>query len=67
MNVKALKAEIIRAGYTQAEVAKLIGISETTMSRRMKNEDFGLDEAEKLIKLLDIQNPQDIFFASRIT
>lgn len=63
MNVKALKAEIVRAGYTQAEVAKLIGISETTMSRRMNSKDFGLEEAEKLIKLLNIQNPQDIFFA----
>jgi len=64
MNVKALKAEIVKCGYTQAEVAKLIGISETTMSRRMKNKDFGIEEAEKLILLLKIQNPQDIFFAS---
>ncbi len=64
MNVKALKAEIVKSGYTQAEVAKLIGISETTMSRRMKNKDFGIEEANKLIELLKIQNPQDIFFAS---
>lgn len=64
MNVKALKAEIVKAGYTQAEVAKLIGISEATMSRRMRNKDFGIVEANKLIELLKIQNPQDIFFAS---
>ena len=64
MNVKALKAEIVKSGYTQAEVAKLIGISETTMSRRMNNKDFGIEEANKLIELLKIQNPQDIFFAS---
>ena len=64
MNVQALKAEIKRAGYTQAEVANLIGISETTMSRRMKNKDFGLSEAERLIKILNIKNPEDIFFTS---
>ena len=63
MNIQALKAEIVRQGYTQAEVAKLIGISETTMSRRMQKENFGLDEAKKLIELLKIHNPQDIFFA----
>ncbi len=64
MNVQALKAEIVKSGYTQAEVAKMIGISETTMSRRMRNKDFGMDEAEKLIEILKIENPQDIFFAS---
>ena len=61
MNISALKAEFIKNGMTQAEVAKKIGISETTMSRRMKKQDFGLDEAERLIKLLHIQNPGDIF------
>ncbi len=61
MNVNALKAEIVRNGYTMAQVAKLIGISETTMSRRLKKQDFGLDEAERLIDVLHIQNPGDIF------
>lgn len=64
MNVNALKAEFKRNGLTQAEVAKKIGISETTMSRRMKMQDFGLDEAERLIKLLHIQNPGDIFLTT---
>lgn len=61
MNVNALRAEIVRNGYTVAQVAKLIGISETTMSRRLKKQDFGLDEAERLIDVLHIQNPGDIF------
>ena len=61
MNVNALKAEFKKNGMTQAEVAEKIGMSETTMSRRLKKQDFGLDEAERLIKLLHIQNPGDIF------
>ncbi len=64
MNVNALKAEFRKNGMTQAEVAKMIGMSETTMSRRLKKQDFGLDEAERLIKLLHIQNPGDIFLPS---
>ena len=64
MNIQALKAEMVKCGYTQAEVAKMIGISETTMSRRMKEKNFGLDEAQKMIELLKIQNPQDIFFTA---
>ena len=61
MNVNALKAEIVRNGYTIAQVAKMIGISETTMSRRRKKHDFGLNEAQRLIDVLHIQNPGDIF------
>ena len=62
MNVNALKAEIVRNGYTMAQVAKLIGISETTMSRRLKKQDFGLDEAERLIDVL-----RGYFFAKKLT
>jgi len=65
MNVNALKAEVVRNGYTMAQVAKLIGISETTMSRRLKKQDFGLDEAERLIKVLHIQNPGEIFLPQK--
>ncbi len=65
MNVNALKAEIVKNGYTIAEVAKLIGLSETTMSRRLKKQDFGLDEAERLIDVLHIQNPGEIFLPGK--
>ena len=65
MNVNALKAEVVRNGYTMAQVAKLIGISETTMSRRLKKQDFGLDEAERLIEVLHIQNPGEIFLPQK--
>lgn len=65
MNVNALKAEVVRNGYTMAQVAKLIGISETTMSRRLKKQDFGLDEAERLIEVLHIQNPGEIFLPTK--
>jgi transcriptional regulator with XRE-family HTH domain len=63
----ALKAEIVRNGLTQKEVAKALGISEKTFISRMRRGVFGTDEAEKMIKVLDIKNPIDIFFAAEVT
>lgn len=61
MNVNALKAEIARSGLTQASVAKSIGMSESTFWRRLQTKNFGLNEAEALIKLLNIKNPEEVF------
>lgn len=63
----ALRAEIVRNGKTQKEVAAIIGISEKTFITRMKRGVFGTDEAEKMISALNIQNPQAIFFANIVT
>ena len=63
MNSNLLKSEFIKNGLTHAEVAKAIGISESTLTRKLKKGTFGLDEADKLIKLLKIANPSEIFFA----
>ena len=59
----ALKAEMTRYGYTQKQMAETIGISEKTFNLRMKSGIFGTDEVEKMIEVLHITNPMDIFFA----
>ena len=64
LNVNALRAEIARNGMTQGQVAERIGMSATTFSKKMKTNGFGMNEAEKLIDLLGIQNPGAIFFGS---
>ena len=63
LDKNALKAEIVRNGLTQKEVAKKLGISEKTFIMRMKKGIFGTDEVELMIKLLKIKNPMAIFFA----
>lgn len=63
----ALKAEIVRNGLTQKDVAKLIGISEKTFISRMRKGVFGTDEAEVMIHVLGIKNPSEIFFANEVT
>lgn len=63
----ALRAEIVRNGFTQKDIAKNLGISEKTLISRMKKGVFGTDEVEKLIFLLKIKDPQAIFFATEVT
>ena len=63
LNANALRAEIARNGMTQGEVAKRIGMSANTFSTKMKNSGFGIVEAERLIHLLGIRDPNAIFFS----
>lgn len=63
----ALKAEIVRNGLTQKDVAKKLGISEKTFISRMKKGVFGTDEVEIMINELNITNPTEIFFAKQVT
>lgn len=65
LNVNALRAEIARNGMTQGQVAQCIGMSATTFSRKIKNNGFKIDDAEKLIDLLGIQDPGAIFFGGQ--
>ena len=67
LDKNALKAEIVRNGLTQKKVAEAIGISEKTFITRMKEGVFGTDEVEKMISILNIKNPMDIFFADKVT
>jgi len=62
LQVNELKAEFVRNNMTQKQVAKAIGISEQTLRRRFKTGIFGTDEIQKLTELLNLENPQYIFF-----
>lgn len=63
LNVKELRAEMVRNGYTQKDLAKMIGVSEKTFIDRMKRGVFKTDEAFLIAKALKIKNPCKIFFA----
>lgn len=63
LNVNEFLACITRKGMSREQVAKEIGMTPKTFSRRIKNRVFGSDEIEKLITLLDIDNPMTIFFS----
>lgn len=62
MNINLLRAELIKNGMTQAELAVAIGIHPSTLSRKFRQRDCGLDEAKRMIEVLHIENPAAIFF-----
>lgn len=64
IKTNVLKAEIVKNGYTQQEMAKLIGISPKTFYEKMKKGVFGSDEIQIMIRYLNIQDPIAIFFAN---
>lgn len=57
-----LKGIIVSRGYTQRKIAEHLGMTEKTFYLKMKKGKFGTDEAETMIKLLQIENPSNIFF-----
>ena len=63
INANLIRAKIVENGMTQQQVAEKIGMSAKTFSIKMNSGKFGLDEAEKLIKILNIENPEKYFFA----
>lgn len=67
LNTSKLRGIIAEKGYSQAQVANKIGMTDRTFYRKMKEGVFGLDEAEKLIQLLDIEDPSSVFFAQEVT
>ena len=58
VNVNLLKSYMVKAGYTQKMLAQELGISEQTLTRKLKKRVFGTDEASKIVELLSIDNPQ---------
>ncbi len=67
LDVNGLKAAIVKKGLTQKDVADKLGMSPKTFSSRLSKGIFGSDEIEKLMTILDISNPMDIFFAKKVS
>ncbi len=67
IDIKLLRAEMARNGCSQKELAEKIGMRPATIARRMKKAVFLTDEVEKIIDVLNIQNPMEVFFAQKTT
>ncbi len=63
VDTRKIKALLIENGYTQAEIAKKLGISMNSFSRKINNKtQFSLNEAFLLKKELKISNMEQVFF-----
>lgn len=65
MNTARLRGIITENGMSQRSVAKELGMTEKTFYSKMKRGVFGTDEVEKMIVLLNIQNPAEIFLSGK--
>lgn len=58
-----LRGVIAKNGYSQSDIAKMIGVTPKTFYEKMKNGVFGSDEIQIMIDNLHIDDPLTIFFA----
>lgn len=60
-----LRGIIAEQGLSQRQVAKQLGMTEKTFYTKMKKGVFGTDEVDRMIAILGIKNPVEIFFAQK--
>lgn len=67
LDANKLKGVIVENGYTQKDMAELLGVTPKTFYAKMATSGFGIDEAKILIDHLNIEKPCEIFFANNVT
>lgn len=64
---KKFQAQMVLMGLNAKELSARLGINESTLYRKLNNDgDFSREEIGKLIKILNIEKPVDIFFAEEL-
>lgn len=66
IDTKTLRGIIAMKGLSQRKVANMIGITEKTFYEKMKRGVFTSTEIEAMMRILDIDNPKEIFFAEKV-
>lgn len=62
MNTNLLKAEIVKNGLTQKEFCKSIKMAQSTFIRKIRKGVFNTDEIERMVNVLNLKRPEQIFF-----
>lgn len=66
IDTNSLRGIIASRGLSQSKVAHMLGITEKTFYAKMKKGVFSSTELEAMIKILEIKNPVEIFFAPEV-
>lgn len=61
-DINKLRGLMAERGITQGDLAKILRLSEKTVSTRLKTGIFKSNEIEALMQALDISDPKAIFF-----
>ena len=67
IDTQKLKGIIAERNTSQRQVAFALGMTEKTFYEKMKIGIFGSDEIDKMIALLEIQDPTPVFFTQCVT
>ena len=67
IDTNKLRGIFAENGKTQADVAKMLGVTPKTFYIHMREGVFGSDDIQKMIDSFNIENPIDIFFVKEVT
>lgn len=67
IDTNKLRGAWVSKGMNQSDVAKVLGVSDKTLSLKLKKGVFDSDEIESLIIVLDITDPISVFFPQLVT
>ncbi|MCR5518383.1 MAG: helix-turn-helix transcriptional regulator [Lachnospiraceae bacterium] len=64
---RKFQAQMVLMGINGRKLSEMLNINESTLSRKLNDDgNFSREEINKLIEILHIDNPKDIFFAETI-
>ena len=58
-----IKGKLVARGFTQKQLTEKLEMSERTLANKLTKGVFTTTDVEKLIDILKIENPMEIFFA----
>lgn len=62
-NERKFKSALILNGVTVDDLAETLGVNKSTVYRKIeRNGDFSRDEISKIMRVLNLSDPCDIFF-----
>ena len=70
MDVKELRYQIARSGLTREKLGKLLGVTKTTIHRRLTGKtEWTLTELQKLKEILELSDEmlRQIFFSEKVS
>lgn len=66
-NERKFKAQMVLSGISAKELASRLNINESTLYRKIKSDgSFTRSEINEMVKILNISDPKDIFFAEEL-
>lgn len=61
-----IRGKMVARGFTQKQLAEKLEMSERTLANKLTKGVFTTTDVEKLIDILKIENPMEIFFAKKV-